>query len=64
MQLTATMALVFGIGIGLFILIVLWALVILAGLLTMQWSNGGGISAGLTSLATVITIVLALIPRG
>ena len=64
MQLTATMALVFGIGIGLFILIVLWALVILAGLLTMQWSNGGGITAGLTSLATVITIVLALIPRG
>ena len=58
------MALVFGIGIGLFILIVLWTFVILAGLLTMQWSNGGGITAGLTSLATVITIVLALIPRG
>ena len=58
------MALVFGIGVGLFILIILWALVILAGLLTLQWNNGGAITAGLTSLAIIITIVLALIPRG
>ena len=58
------MALVFGIGVGLFILIVLWTVVIITGLLTMQWSNGGSITAGTVLLASVVTIILVLIPRG
>lgn len=58
------MALVFGIGVGLFILIVLWAVAIVTGLVTMQWSNGGPITAGAVLLASIITIILVLIPRG
>lgn len=58
------MALVFGMGIGLFILIVLWTVVIMTGLLTMQWSKGGPITAGTVLLASLVTIILILIPRG
>ena len=52
------MALVFGIGVGLFILIVLWTVVIFTGVLTMQWSNGGPITAATVLLASVVTLVL------
>ena len=58
------MALVFGMGVGLFILIVLWTVVIMTGLLTMQWSKGGPITAGTVVLASLVTIILILIPRG
>ena len=58
------MGLVFGIGVGLFILIVLWTVVIFTGVLTMQWSNGGPITATTVLLASVVTLILVLIPRG
>ncbi|KAL5269275.1 hypothetical protein ACHWQZ_G002928 [Mnemiopsis leidyi] len=51
-------------GVGLFILIVLWTVVIMTGLLTMQWSKGGPITAGTVVLASLVTIILILIPRG
>ena len=58
------MALVFGLGIGLFILIILWTLVIATGLLTVQWQNGTTITAGAVFLALTVTVILILIPRG
>lgn len=58
------MALVFGMGVGLFILIVIWTLVIVVGLLTIRWTNGGPITTSTVVLAAAVTIILVLIPRG
>ena len=56
--------LVFGIGIGLFILIILWSVVVFVGIITLRWSNGGILTVSLVSLATLVTIILVFIPRG
>eukprot|EP00116_Pleurobrachia_bachei_P002476 sb/3462738/ len=55
--------LVFGIGIGLFILILLWSVVVFVGIITLRWNNGGILTVSLVSLATLVTIILVFIPR-
>ncbi|XP_071843991.1 transmembrane protein 218-like [Apostichopus japonicus] len=57
------MALIFGIGVGLFILIVLWTITILLSLLFTRTDKLRPAAGGLFVLATLVTVILTLYPR-
>ncbi|XP_071493715.1 transmembrane protein 218-like [Diadema setosum] len=57
------MALIFGIGTGLFVLALLWSLAILLCAVLSRADNLRGAAFGFSFLVTIITIVLLVIPR-
>ncbi|RDD46035.1 Transmembrane protein 218 [Trichoplax sp. H2] len=57
------MALVFGIGIGLFILIILWSVTLLGCFILARGTNSSGGIFGLGFLAAIVTAILILFPR-
>ena len=58
------MALVFGIGAGLFILIVIWTTVIAVSFIVMKQRGGGVIIGSMITVSLLTTLILILLPRG